>query len=75
VCRPKHVGQLRNIGIINSTIRLHLVGSFCENYSAFCFCGNGDELEASITTWYDLFTVAWNILSGMLTIKIFLDLT
>jgi len=32
VCRPKHVEQLRNIGIINSTTRLHLVGSFCEMY-------------------------------------------
>jgi hypothetical protein len=28
VCRPKHVEQLRNIGIINSTTRSHLVGSF-----------------------------------------------
>jgi hypothetical protein len=26
VCRPKHVEQLRNIGIINSIRRLHLVG-------------------------------------------------
>jgi hypothetical protein len=32
VCRPKHVEQLRNIGIINSTTRLHLVGSFYEFY-------------------------------------------
>ena len=32
VCRPKHVEQLRNIGIINSTTRLHLVGSFYEIY-------------------------------------------
>jgi hypothetical protein len=30
VCRPKHVEQLRNIGIINSTTRLHLVGSYYE---------------------------------------------
>jgi len=28
VCRPKHVEQLRNIGIINSTTLSHLVGSF-----------------------------------------------
>ena len=28
VCRPKHVEQLRNIGVINSTTRLHLVCSF-----------------------------------------------
>jgi hypothetical protein len=32
VCRPKHVEQLRNIGIINSTTWLHLVGSFYEFY-------------------------------------------
>jgi hypothetical protein len=28
VCRSKHVKQLRNIGIINSTTRSHLVGYF-----------------------------------------------
>ena len=28
--RPKHVEQLKNIGIINSTTQWHLVGSFCE---------------------------------------------
>jgi hypothetical protein len=27
---PEHVEQLRNIGIINYTTRLHLVGSFYE---------------------------------------------
>ena len=32
VWRPKHVEQLRNIGIINSATRSHLVGSFCEIY-------------------------------------------
>jgi len=32
VCRPKHVEQLRNTGIINSTTQLHLVGSFYEIY-------------------------------------------
>jgi hypothetical protein len=30
VFRPKHVEQLRNTGIINSTTQLHLVGSFYE---------------------------------------------
>ena len=30
MCRPKHVEQLRNIGIINYTTWLHLVGSFYE---------------------------------------------
>jgi hypothetical protein len=32
VCRPNHVKQLKNIGIINSTTRLQLVGSFYEIY-------------------------------------------
>ena len=32
MCHPKHVEQLRNIGIINSTTQLHLVGSFYEIY-------------------------------------------
>jgi hypothetical protein len=32
VGRPKLVEQLRNIGIINSTTRLYLVGSFYEIY-------------------------------------------
>jgi hypothetical protein len=30
LCRPKHVEQLRNNRIINSTTQWHLVGSFCE---------------------------------------------
>jgi hypothetical protein len=29
---PKNVEQLRNIGVINSTTRLHLVGFFYETY-------------------------------------------
>ena len=32
MCHPKHVEQLRNIGIVNSTTRLHLVGSFYKIY-------------------------------------------
>ena len=32
MCRPKHVEQLRNTGIINSTTRLHLAGSSYEIY-------------------------------------------
>jgi hypothetical protein len=32
VCCPKHVEKFRNIGIINSTTRLHLFGSFYEIY-------------------------------------------
>ena len=30
MCRPKHVEQLRNTGIINSTTLSHFVGSFYE---------------------------------------------
>jgi len=33
VCRSKHVEQLRNIGIINSTTRSHLVGYFYTIYN------------------------------------------
>ena len=33
MCRSKHVQQLRSIEIINSTTRLHLVGSFYEIYN------------------------------------------
>jgi len=36
MCRPKHVEQLRNIGIINSAARLDLVGSFYEIQLAQC---------------------------------------
>ena len=32
MCRSKHVEQLRNIGIINSTTLSHLVGYFCKIY-------------------------------------------
>jgi len=32
VCRSKHVEQLRNIGIINSTTRSRLVGYFYKIY-------------------------------------------
>jgi len=32
VCRSEHVEQLRNIGIINSTTRSHLVGYFYKIY-------------------------------------------
>jgi hypothetical protein len=37
VCRSKHVEQLRNIGIINSTTRLHLVDYFY-TIPLMCFC-------------------------------------
>jgi len=32
MCRSKHVEQLRNIGIIDSTTRSHLVGYFYKTY-------------------------------------------
>ena len=35
VCRSKHVEQLRNIGIINSTTRSHLFGHFYTIYRKF----------------------------------------
>jgi len=35
VCRSKHVEQLRNTGIINSTTRSHLVGYFCKIYELY----------------------------------------
>ena len=34
MCRSKHVKQLRNAGIINSTTRSHLVGYFCNIYKS-----------------------------------------
>ena len=39
MCRSKHVKQLINIGIINSTTRSHLVGYFYAIYIEFCFTG------------------------------------
>jgi len=36
VCRSKHVEQLRNIGIINSTTRSHPVGYFYKIYANLC---------------------------------------
>jgi hypothetical protein len=36
VCRSKHVEQLKNTGIINSTTRSHLVGYFCKMYKFIC---------------------------------------
>ena len=35
MCRSKHVEQLRNIGIINSTTWSHLVGYFCKIHIRF----------------------------------------
>ena len=44
MCRPKHVEQLRNIGIINSTTRSHLVGY---SYN-MCMCVYIQELTYSM---------------------------
>jgi hypothetical protein len=46
VCRLKHVEQLRNIGIINSTTRLRLVGSFYE----ICITMHG-SMDIKFTDW------------------------
>jgi len=51
VCRPKHVEQLRNTGIINSTTQLHLVGSFYELFYSFKI-GNAEYLENNYVSWY-----------------------
>ena len=45
MCRPKHVEQLRNTGIINSSTWLHLVVSFYEIYISNLMDFN-TELEA-----------------------------
>jgi hypothetical protein len=47
VCRPKHVEQLSNIGIINYTTQMHLVGSFYEIYIA---------MHGSVTIKFGLLT-------------------
>jgi len=54
VCRPKHVEQLRNTGIINSTTRSHLVGSFYEIY-CLLYCGKyrDNTLELTIIVFSD----------------------
>jgi len=43
MCRPKHVEQLRNIGIINSTTRLHLIGSLYGICLWCIFLSNGKQ--------------------------------
>jgi hypothetical protein len=48
VCRPKHVEQLRNIGIINSATRLHLVGSFCEIVFILSKTGHGPHCSTLV---------------------------
>jgi len=40
VCRSKHVEQLRNIGIINSATRSHLVGCFYKIRNEGVGCDN-----------------------------------
>jgi len=50
MCRPKHVEQLRNIGIINSTTRLHLVSSFYEFHNVHTFISPGFHNNCLIIT-------------------------
>jgi hypothetical protein len=47
VCSPKHAEELRNIGIINFTTRLHLVGSFYEK-----FISVGQECSSCVEILY-----------------------
>jgi hypothetical protein len=50
VCRSKHVEQLRNTGIINSTTRSHLVGYFYKKVtllSQFIECILADQWNSS----------------------------
>jgi hypothetical protein len=50
VCRPKHVEQLRNIGIMNSTTQLHLIGFFYEK----AFLSNASDFRRSVAV-FDVF--------------------
>ena len=75
VCRPKHVEQLRNIGIINCTTQPHLVGSFCEIY----YDNFGFSNQSTCKDWL-LFLgakhrVFLNYLSNMLLIQMSRKLT
>jgi len=47
LCRPKHVERLRHFGIINSTTRLHLVGSFYETIGRLTYSERERERETS----------------------------
>jgi hypothetical protein len=52
VCRPKHVEQIKNIGIINSTTRLHLFGSFYEFFYPYLYYGSyGNMWNFSRIDW------------------------
>ena len=62
VCRPKHVEQLRNIGIINFTTRSHLVGSFYK-IDSVRFCVATGEVFTKFSsfqpTWWDFTYPLW----------------
>jgi hypothetical protein len=62
VCRSKHVEQLRNTGIINSTTRSHLVGYL---YKA-CPSESGTEVGAPLFPAVELcvFSGRWQCMSG-----------
>jgi len=57
VCRPKHVEQLRNIGIIKSTTRLRLAGSFYEFYITMHGSINIKPKHVASPSLHDLNTV------------------
>ena len=60
MCRPKHVEQLRNTGIINSTTRLHLVGSFYEIYITMHGSMNIKGCRKTIMKVRDIYSFAMN---------------
>jgi hypothetical protein len=65
VCRPKHVEQLRNNGIINSTTLLHLVGSFHEIYITM-----HGSMNIKFTHYTDLHLLAAGMQQGYIVTKL-----
>ena len=68
-CLPKHVEQLRNIGIINSTTRSHLVGSFYVFYITMhgsmnikC-CTSSNEIDSPVRG-QTVYTRRWPAVRG-----------
>ena len=60
MCRSKHVEQLRNIGIINSTTRSHLVGYFCTIYVRIHYVQNVEfEKVSQDEDVFSLFFAGW----------------
>ena len=49
MCRSKHVEQLENTGIINSTTRSHLVSYFYRNYR-FVYCLKVSQFDYTLNS-------------------------